>query len=84
MDAQAASVARISADDDAFTEFSQYLTAGAAGAEGGTGRDDGDRLELAMSFANGLADGDPLGAIGQSVTCILHIDARVHLAALRQ
>lgn len=81
MDAQAAGVARISADDDALTEFRQDLPAGAARAKRGTGRDDRNRLELAMPFADGFADGNTLGAIGQSVTGVLDVDARVNLAA---
>ncbi len=81
MDLHAAGVARIGADDDAFAKFRQYLAAGAARAERGTGCDDRNRLEFTMSSADSFADGDTLGAIGQPVTGILDINARVHFAA---
>src|ERR1700690_1356959 len=84
MDVQAAGVARVGANDDAFTEFRQDLPAGTAGAERGAGRDDRDCLELAMPFADGFPDRDTLGAIGQSIARVLDINSRVHLAALRE
>ena len=84
MDADTAQVPRIGADDDAITKLRKHLAAGAARTERGTGRDDCDRLELAMPFADGLSHGNALGAIGQSVARILDVDAGVHLPALRE
>ena len=46
MNANAAGIARVGADDDAFAEFGQHLPARAAGAERGLRSDNGDALEI--------------------------------------
>src|ERR1017187_1701368 len=84
MDADAAGLSRIGTDDNAIAKLGEHLAAGATRTERGTGRDDGNRLEVTVALADGLLHGDTLRAIGQSVACVLDVDARVHLAAFRE
>src|ERR1039458_9601565 len=84
MDADAAGLSRIGTDDDAVAKLGEHLAAGTARTERGTGRDDGNRLEVTVALADGLLHGDTLRAIGQSVACVLDVDARVHLPAFRE
>ena len=80
MDAEAARVARVGADDDAFAELSEHLAASAARAERGARGDDRDGPEFLVAIADRLENSGALGADCQAVAGVFDVDAGVNLA----
>ena len=75
-------VARVGADDDHLAKLGQDLPARAAWTKGIARRDDRDRGEFPVAFADRFGERDAFGADGQPIAGVFYVAASVNLTGL--